>query len=232
MKLISALSIETTGPMRSCHQHNEARRVAEALAVLERGEDVVLVSDAGVPVVSDPGAILVEAVHNAGFDLRVIPGPSAVSAALSVSGFSAVPHAFFGFAPRKGKARQVWLDALLSFGGTAVCFEAPSRTARLVADLAEICPTRVACLCRELSKLHEEVRRESLAGLASELADRTVKGEVTLVIGPGPGPADTQEETERVLRGQGAAAAALAEAWGAQRQTVYRALSALKDELE
>jgi 16S rRNA (cytidine1402-2'-O)-methyltransferase len=227
-KLLTALSIQTEARVRSCHQHNETGRIEEALSVLERGDAVVLASDAGVPVVSDPGALVVEAVHAAGFEVRVVPGPSAVASALSVSGFPGVPHAFFGFAPRKGKARRVWLGAVLAFEGTAVVFEAPTRTARLVSDLAAADADRQVCLCRELTKLHEEVRRSSLSEMADELADRELKGEVTLVLAPGRGASVSPEDPERALRGQGAAAGALAESWGLTRQEVYEALSELK----
>ncbi len=227
-KLLTALSIETQARVRSCHQHNETGRIEEVLSTLDRGGAVVLVSDAGVPIVSDPGALIVEAVHGAGFEVRVIPGPSAVASALSVSGFPGVPHAFFGFAPRKGKTRRTWLASVLAFEGTAIVFEAPSRTARLVSDLAEADPEREACLCRELTKLHEEVRRASLSKLAAELSERELKGEVTLVIAPGTGDIAPVQDPERALRGQGAAAGALAESWGLTRQEVYEALSELK----
>ena len=230
-KLLTALSIETGARVRSCHQHNEPGRIEEVLSTLERGDDVVLVSDAGVPAISDPGALVVEAVHGAGFDVRVIPGPSAVASALSVSGFPGVPHAFFGFAPRKGKARRSWIASVLAFEGTVIVFEAPTRTARLVGDLAEADADREACLCRELTKVHEEVRRASLAVLAAELSERALKGEVTLVLAPGTGESVQEGDAERALRGQGAAAGALAESWGLSRQEVYEALSELKREL-
>jgi len=230
-KLLSALGVETHARMRSCHQHNECGRTDEVLEVLGRGDSVVLVSDAGVPVVSDPGAVIVEAVHAAGFDVRVIPGPSAVASALSVSGFAGVPHAFFGFAPRKGKARRVWLDTVLSFQGTTIVFEAPSRTGRLVNDLAEADPERLACLCRELTKVHEEVLRAPLMELATALEGRELKGEVTLALAQPASDFTLTAAPEKALRGQGAAAGALAASWGLSRQEVYEALSTLKEEL-
>ncbi len=227
-KLCSALGVSAP-PMVSSHAHNERGRIERALAVLAEGRTVLVLSDAGAPGLSDPGQLVVEAAHEAGLPVLGIPGPSALSTALAVSGFPAVPSAFRGFPPRKPGQRRRFLEAALMDGASFVLFEAPGRTPRLVAELAALAPQRQACLCRELTKLHEEVLRAALPRLAELLAERTLKGEVTLVVGPGP--ALEPERPTRILEGQRGAAEALSKAWGLPKRAVYAELTKLKDRL-
>ncbi|MGB7211601.1 MAG: 16S rRNA (cytidine(1402)-2'-O)-methyltransferase [Gemmatimonadales bacterium] len=171
----------------SFHAHSEPGRVAEVIAILQGGEDVALVTDAGTPGVSDPGPILVEAVRGAGLTIVPIPGASAVTTALSVSGFSADRYTFLGFPPRKGTERERWLGDVARSVETVVCYEAANRLAELLADLGRVGGTeRQALVARELTKLHEDLRSGSLSELAAHYADHEPKGEVTLVLAGAP----------------------------------------------
>ena len=168
----------------SYHEHNEARRTAEVLPRLEAGERVALVSDAGLPGISDPGARLVAAALDAGVAVSVLPGPSAVETALVASGFEAERYQFVGFLPRRaGELSALWRE-LAQWRHALVAFESPNRLARTLASLAEALPDRPVAVCRELTKRFEEVVR----GPAAEIAERFAggaKGEITLVVGPG-----------------------------------------------
>ena len=167
----------------SYHEHNEAARVAELLPRLANGERIALVSDAGLPAISDPGARLVRAARDAGIDVTVLPGPSAVSTALVASGLADVRYLFLGFLPRRaGELAALWRE-LASWRWPAVAFESPQRLAKTLRSLADADPEREVAVCRELTKRFEEV----VSGSAAELAERftePVKGEVTLVLGP------------------------------------------------
>jgi 16S rRNA (cytidine1402-2'-O)-methyltransferase len=167
----------------SYHEHNEAQRTAELLPRLEAGERMALVSDAGLPGVSDPGARLVRASLQAGIDVTVLPGPSAVETALVASGLVAEQYRFLGFLPRgEKKLAELW-DELRSWPWPVVAFESPQRLPATLRSLATADPGREAAVCRELTKRFEEVAR----GTASELAERydaASKGEITLVLGP------------------------------------------------
>jgi len=172
-----------TTPRVSLHAHNEAKRVPELLERLARGESLALVSDAGTPLVSDPGERLVRAALDAGIAVVPVPGPSAVLAALVASGFATRRFAFAGFLPRKGSERGETLAALRGFPGTLVFFEAPNRAADTLVDLhAALGPRRVA-LARELTKRHESVLR----GQLGELSLEELRGELTIVV---EGPSD------------------------------------------
>ena len=167
----------------SCPAPREKARVAELLERLGRDETVALVSDAGMPAMSDPGERLVAAAAEAGFDIAVVPGPSAPAAALSVSGLPAVPHLFLGFLPARRGERRRALEALRNRAETLVWFEAPHRLRESLDDAAAILGPRRACVTRELTKLHEEIRRDTLDRLAAAFRDRgTSRGEVTLVV--------------------------------------------------
>ncbi len=174
--------VGSRAPQRSLHEHNERERLAEVLALLADGATVALVSDAGTPTVSDPGFRLLSAAADAGVRIEPVPGPSAALAALVVSGLPTDRVAFEGFLPRKGSARASRLDELASEPRTMVVFVAPHR---VVADLDDLAVAlgrdRPAVLCRELTKLHEEVRRGTLRELAEGVAGG-VKGELTLVV--------------------------------------------------
>jgi 16S rRNA (cytidine1402-2'-O)-methyltransferase len=189
-QLLHHLGIRT--PMRSLHRHNERAREAQVLERLEAGASLALVSDAGTPLVSDPGEGLVARVRAAGHAVVPVPGASAVLAALVTSGLAAVPFTFLGFPPRKGRERRGFLARLRETPHTVVLFESPERTARFLGDLAALGPdaaTREVALVREVTKLHEEVRRGTVAELAAYYGEEAPRGEVTLVVGPAPGEA-------------------------------------------
>ncbi|MEJ1935131.1 16S rRNA (cytidine(1402)-2'-O)-methyltransferase [Nostoc sp. NIES-2111] len=170
-------------PLLSLHEHNEKERCEELLARLVAGEDLALVSDAGTPLVSDPGYRLVEAAIGAGIRVAPIPGPSAVMAALAASGLETDAFVFAGFLPHKQKARQ---DLLRKWGGveaTVIYFESPHRILEALADVEKLFPERRCVLGRELTKLHEEFLRGSAAQLRAELEKRpAIKGEFTLLV--------------------------------------------------
>jgi len=175
----------------SYHEHNEAQRTAELLPRLAAGERVALVSDAGMPGVSDPGARLVRAALEAGVEVTVLPGASAVETALVASGLVAEQYRFLGFLPRGEKRLAELWSELAAWPWPAIAFESPQRLPATLRSLAGASPEREVAVCRELTKRFEEVAR----GTASELAERfsePPKGEITLVFGPGaePGPDD------------------------------------------
>jgi len=167
----------------SYHEHNEAARVAELLPRLEAGERVALVSDAGLPAVSDPGARLVRAALEAGVPVTVLPGPSAVETALVASGLVSARYAFVGFVPRRAAERDALWRELARWAWPAVAFESPRRLPATLRSLAELSPARELAVCRELTKRFEEVVRGPAAALAERFAEPP-KGEITLVLGP------------------------------------------------
>jgi 16S rRNA (cytidine1402-2'-O)-methyltransferase len=176
-----------TSPRVSCHGHNEHRRVGEALERLARGETLALVSDAGTPLVSDPGERLVAAAAAAGHRVEAIPGPSAVLAILSVSGFPAVPFTFLGFPPSRRGERDRWYAAHTERPGTTVLFESPFRIVESLEALAKAWGDPPVVLGRELTKLHEEVLRGRASEIARLLAERPgVKGEIVLAAAATP----------------------------------------------
>lgn len=211
------------------NEHTEAERIEELLARLERGEQVVVVSDAGMPAISDPGALLVAAVSDAGYRVEVVPGPSAVLAGLVVSGLPTARFVFEGFLPRKGSARRQRIEELVHEQRTVVLLEAPHRIERTLRDLAAACgDDRRAAVARELTKLHEEVRRATLAELATWASDG-VKGELVLVLDgaePLAGPSDEQLLTAVHIELAGGASvrdasASIAQRFGIGRRRVY-----------
>ena len=170
-------------PLRSLHEHNEARRIDEVLERLGRDERCALISDAGTPTVSDPGTRLVAAVARAGFRVEPIPGPSAVTAALAASGLSAGRFLFLGFAPRKGGEREAWMEQAMGSPDTVVVFEAPGRLWRLLdAWVGGGAADRQCVVCRELTKFHEEVRHGTVGALRDYYTEEEVRGEVTIVL--------------------------------------------------
>jgi 16S rRNA (cytidine1402-2'-O)-methyltransferase len=176
-----------TTPRVSCHGHNEHARVDEALRRLEAGETLALVSDAGTPLVSDPGERLVAAAAAAGHRVEAIPGPSAVLAILSVSGFPAVPFTFLGFPPSRRGERDRWYAAHAVRAGTAVLFESPFRVVESLEALANAWGDPPVALGRELTKVHEEVLRGTASAVARTLAARpAVKGEIVIAVAPPP----------------------------------------------
>jgi 16S rRNA (cytidine1402-2'-O)-methyltransferase len=180
---------EIEGRLVSFHEHNERRRVGELMERMRAGETVALVSDAGTPVVSDPGFLLVRECIAAGVAVEVLPGASAVQVAVVASGLPAARWCFVGFLPRKRGQRE---RLLADTPETLVAFESPRRLSATLDMLAELDPARPAAVCRELTKLHEEVARGTAAELAERYRERPAKGEVVLVIGP-PSPASSLE---------------------------------------
>jgi 16S rRNA (cytidine1402-2'-O)-methyltransferase len=216
-------------PMVPAHEHNEAARAADLVRRMRAGARVALVSDAGAPGLSDPGARVVRAAAEAGMPVEVLPGPSAATVALLASGLPTEPHLFVGFFPRRPAERRRLLEAAAGLGATVVGYESPRRLGALLAAVAEAEPGRPVAVGRELTKLHEEVVR----GTASELAERFAeppRGEVTVVLGPSAAAAVGEEALAAglaVLLDAGLSPARAAEAVAAlgvaPRNRAYRA---------
>jgi 16S rRNA (cytidine1402-2'-O)-methyltransferase len=227
-RLLERLGVQTDAPILSYFEGNEARRTGELLRLLEQGARVVVVSDAGMPSVSDPGYRLVAAAVARGFRVTAVPGPSAVLTALAVSGLPVDRFCFEGFLPRKTSERLRRLAELAAEPRTMIFFEAPHRTAATLSAMAEAFgPDRSGAVCRELTKTYEEVRRGSLQELA-DWAGSEVRGEVTLVIGGAPRPtADlesaAQEAVELAASGMKlkAAVAQVAQQEGVAKNALY-----------
>jgi 16S rRNA (cytidine1402-2'-O)-methyltransferase len=211
----------------SYHEHNEAARVDELLPRLEAGERMALVSDAGMPGISDPGARLIRAALAAGVDVTVLPGASAVETALVASGLAGGRYAFVGFLPRKvGELESLWRETA-EWGWPVVAFESPHRLTASLRSLAAFDPEREVAVCRELTKRFEEVAR----GTAAELAQRLVeppKGEITLVVGPGTAESDPEAARRAVAdlveagTPRGVAAEVVARLTDTSRNDLYR----------
>ena len=179
--------VDARPKLLSLHAHSSESRYREVLDMLALGADVGLVTDAGTPAVSDPGAELVRRAREEGAGVVVIPGPTAVAAALSVSGLPADRYTFFGFGPRKGAERRALLACVARSSHTCVLFEAPTRLVALLDDLAEACePERAGAVARELTKIHEEVRTGNLAQLAGYYREHPPRGEITVVVAGAP----------------------------------------------
>ena len=173
-------------PLVSLHEHNERRRLPELLAALAEGRTVAVVSDAGTPLVSDPGYPLVRAALEAGHRVEAIPGPSAILAALVASGLPPYPFTFAGFPPPKTGKRRAFYRALAALGHTLIVFESPHRLLASLDDaIVELGAERPAAVARELTKLHEQIVRGPLAELRRELAEREPRGEYVLLFAPG-----------------------------------------------
>ena len=220
----------------SLHAHNEAARIERVLAVLEAGGSAALVSDAGTPLVSDPGERLVAAAIAAGHAVVAVPGASAVLAALSVAGLPAERFAFAGFLPRRARERDAWLEAWRERPETLVLFESPRRLPATLARLLAILGDRPACVARELTKLHEEAARGSLGELATRFA-KGARGEVTIVVGgcPRQAAAGAAPDLDAAIRARLASgettreiASRLAAQCGVPRREVYARALALR----
>ena len=229
--LLKAIGLTT--PLLSLHEHNESRRVPALLARLAEGECVALVSDAGTPLLSDPGYELVRAATAAGFEVSVVPGPSAITAALAVAGLPTDRFCFEGFLPARERERRATLEALAHEPRTLVFFEAPHRIAAALADGAALLGAeREAVVARELTKAHETIYRGTLRELAARAATEAnfARGEITLVV-RGAQPAAASGVDEQLLRRTievlskelppGRVAAVAAQLTGATRAAAY-----------
>lgn len=182
-RLVVALGITVRGRYLAYHEHNEVSRTEDLLAALRAGQKVVLVTDAGMPVVSDPGFRAVRAVVEAGFPIDVFPGPSAVLTALAASGLAPDRFSFEGFAPRKDGQRRSTFEAVREDTRTLIWFDSPRRTADTLAVMAEVLgASRPAVVARELTKTYQELRRGTLAELAAWASEHEVLGEIVLVV--------------------------------------------------
>ena len=215
--------------LRRVDDHTEAAEAEWVVGMVRQGRQVVLITDAGTPAVSDPGQRVVEAVLDAGLEVETVPGPSAVLAALVASGMRADRFCFEGFLPRKGAARAQRLEELASEPRTSVLYEAPHRVRSLMTDLARSCDgRRPVALCRELTKLHEAVWRGSLAAATDHLAETAPRGEYVIVLaGAAPAAPATDAELVASLRAELAAGASrrdavasVTEAFGVGRRRV------------
>lgn len=202
-RLLSRYGIDT--PMMPCHEHNEAAMVGKIMRRLEDGEQVALISDAGTPLINDPGYRLVHAVRAAGFAVVPVPGASSPIAALSASGLPTDAFTYLGFLPRSGKDRQ---RALQQIGGTAhtvVLLESPRRLCKTLTDLAGVAGSREICVARELTKLHESFVCGPLQDVQAHFSAHEPRGEIVLMIGPAVSVEVTDEVIVDMLRrGEGA----------------------------
>lgn len=234
-RLLDRYAIRT--PLTPYHDHNAAKARPMLLDRLAAGAAIALVSDAGTPLVSDPGFKLVRAAQEAGHPVTTLPGPSALLAALTVAGLPTDQFFFAGFLPPKQTARRARIAELARIPGTIVLFETGPRIAATLADLATGLGRREAVLCRELTKLHEEVRRGDLQTLAQTCAAGEVRGELVLVIAPPEAAGQpSTEDTETLLRealtraSLKDAVAEVVSATGLPRREIYqRALALTKD---
>lgn len=201
--LLKAHGIETK--LIALHEHNEDRITARLVAEMAAGARYALISDAGTPLVSDPGFRLVRAAIEAGLEIGGIPGPNAAVLALTLSGLPPHPFLFSGFLAAKSGPRRAQLTRLrqaeaAGLSATLIFYEAPHRLAETLADAAEIFGDRPAAVCRELTKHFEEIRRAALPELAAHYAAHQARGEITLVVGPAPEEAVSDETLETLLR--------------------------------
>lgn len=237
-RLLAALGIRT--PMRSLHEHNEAQMVADLIARLEAGQDVALISDAGTPLISDPGFLLVRACQDAGITVVPIPGPSALIAALSVSGLPPDRFRFEGFLPRNAGRRREALLALRDESATLIFYESPHRLLQALEDLVTVFgPDRPAVLARELTKLHETLIRAPLGELhrrVMEDPDQRLGEVVLLVNGLAPSlKPDSDRDVDEMLRvllgflPVRQAAAAAAQLTGEKKNALYERALAIRE---
>ncbi len=224
-RLLQHFSLRPT--TRPLHDHNEDGERARVLRDLEDGKRIALISDAGTPLISDPGFKLVRDCARAGHAVHCIPGPSSLITAVAASGLPTDAFFFAGFLPPKQAARRARLSALKAIPGTLIFFESPQRTAESLADMADVLGARDAVMAREMTKLHEEMARGTLAALAADIKLRDLKGEVVLVVGPPAGvEASDDEIAERLATALQSmslkdAAKAVSDALGVAKTRVY-----------
>ena len=224
-------------PLRPYHEHNAARVRPGILARLKEGARIALVSDAGMPLVSDPGYRLVRAAVDAGIMVTACPGPSAVLTGLALSGLPTDRFAFLGFLPQKSGERRKLFAEVGGWRATLIFFESPHRIVAALTDIAEAMPSRPVAMTRELTKLHEEVLRGTASEIAATLESRpSIKGEITLLVGPPGGEAEavSAETLDAAIAAAVAAmpaskaAADLSKRFGLSKKDVYARILALK----
>ena len=238
LNLAQRLGVHVGGRILAFHEHNERERAVELIESARQGRSVVMVSDAGMPSVSDPGYRLVVAAADAGVPVTVAPGPSAVLTAVALSGLASDRFCFEGFLPRRPGERRRALEALAGEQRTMVFFESPRRVHQTLATMAEVLGSeRRAAMCRELTKTHEEVRRATLGELVAS-TDSEVLGEIVLVVaGAQPTSADPQKAAREAITLADAgmrlkeAAAQAARASGLRPNEVYRAALSLREDM-
>ena len=227
--LLSAVGVGGGSRLVSVHEHNEVARIPQVLEWLAAGRLVAVVTDAGLPGISDPGERLVAAAADGGFEVVVVPGPSSVLAALVASGLPTARFCMEGFLPRKGAPRRSRLAALAAEERTAVILEAPPRLAATLRDLLAVCGDRPVDVARELTKVHEEVWRGTLGAAATRYDEHPVRGEVVLVLGGAlPDAPASDEDIEAAVRsrlaegaGPREVAASVAAALGVSKRVAY-----------
>jgi 16S rRNA (cytidine1402-2'-O)-methyltransferase len=233
-RLLARYGVST--PLEPYHAKNLERRTPEVVARVAAGQVVALVSDAGTPGVSDPGAHLVDRCMEAGLAIEVLPGASAIVTALVASGLPTHAFYFGGFLPRGAGDKRRALERLATLDATLVFYESPRRAAETMARIAEVMPGRAGAMARELTKIHEEVARAEVSDLALALADRELKGEVVLLVGPPardaagalsvPDVADLRKQVDSLVDGglsRKDAVRAVSERTGVARNVVYDA---------
>jgi 16S rRNA (cytidine1402-2'-O)-methyltransferase len=241
-QLLLALGVATPPRILSCFDANEGARAAEVAALLADGARVALVSEAGTPLVSDPGYRIVTAAIAAGARVVPVPGPSALLAALVAAGLPTDKFLFLGFPPRKPGPRRRLFQSVRALPFTLVLYESPMRVGATLADLTAVLGAgRPACVARELTKPHEEIVRDTMGALAARYAEQRPLGEVTLVVGgadPGAAEAEDMDDDELIERarrliaeGQSTSDAArtLAELTGRPRRDVYKLIASTRD---
>jgi len=221
--LLSSLGVKGA-PLSRLHAHNEHHRLKSLVERMVGGETAALVSDAGTPIISDPGGQLVSACHLSGVRVSCVAGPSALTAALSVAGFPAPPIHFLGFPPRKSGARLSWLRNASRLKGAFVLFESGQRIHSLVTSLQALFPNREVCACREMTKEHEEIIRCRI----SDFRPQEIRGEFVLVIGPGEPIYEPKEQ----ISGLKGIAGLLAEHWGMSKREAYNQLLTIRPQNE
>ena len=227
-KLLTRYDIRT--PVTAYHEHSSEGAHARILAALQDGRSIALASDAGTPLISDPGFRLVRDAAAAGVSVTPLPGPSSVMAALAAAGLPTDTFVFAGFLPAKASGRRRRLEELGALPGTLVLLESPNRIGPALVEAAEILGAeREASLCREMTKLHETFDRATLGALAQRYADVATKGEIVLVIGPpGEAEAPAEADVDRLLTtalrtlGMKEAAQAVADETGLSRRELYQ----------
>jgi 16S rRNA (cytidine1402-2'-O)-methyltransferase len=227
-RLLAAINVRS--PTQTLHEHNEDARVQQVLERLQAGQTVALVSDAGTPLVSDPGYRLVRAAIRAGIQVSAVPGPNAAVTALVMSGLPPLPFLVLGFPPPRSAARRAGFSQLRAaeragLGATLIWYEAPHRLLETLDDLLHVFGNRSAAVARELTKRFETVQRGSLEELVAHYRQEAPRGEITLLVGPPEGdePVDIDERLRAALRSESLkdAAALVSAATGLPRKVVY-----------